>query len=171
LCFAYTGGFGLYAKKGGAAKITNIEISRASLDLLEENMKINGWDPESTENIQGDVFELLRTYRDASRKFDMVILDPPKFAQSARQVKKAARGYKDINLLALKLLKPGGVLLTFSCSGHIEPALFQKIVFDAAMDAGRQAQIIRRLDQSADHPVCLQFPEGHYLKGLLCRVW
>jgi 23S rRNA (cytosine1962-C5)-methyltransferase len=100
-----------------------------------------------------------------------VILDPPKFAQSARQVKKAARGYKDINLLAVKLIKSGGVLFTFSCSGHIAAPLFQKIVADAALDADRQLQIIEHLSQASDHPVALNFPEGHYLKGLICRVW
>lgn len=170
-CFAYTGGFGLYAHKGGAQNVTNIEISKSALSILRQNMEINGMDPSKMENTSGDVFELLRKYRDAARQFDMVILDPPKFAQSVRQVKKAARGYKDINLLAAKLIKSGGVLFTFSCSGHIAAPLFQKIVADAALDADRQLQIIEHLSQAPDHPVALNFPEGHYLKGLICRVW
>lgn len=170
-CFAYTGGFGLSAQKGGADHVTNLEISKSALSILRENMEINGMDPTGMENTSGDVFELLRKYRDSARQFDVAILDPPKFAQSARQVKKAARGYKDINLLAVKLIKPGGVLFTFSCSGHIPAPLFQKIVADAALDAGRQLQIIRHLSQAADHPVALNFPEGHYLKGFICRVW
>ena len=170
-CFAYTGGFGLYAHKGGAQNVTNIETSKSALSILRQNMEINGMDPSKMENTSGDVFELLRKYRDADRQFDMVILDPPKFAQSVRQVKKAARGYKDINLLAAKLIKSGGVLFTFSCSGHIAAPLFQKIVADAALDADRQLQIIEHLSQAPDHPVALNFPEGHYLKGLICRVW
>jgi len=170
-CFAYTGGFGLYAHKGGAQNVTNIEMSKSALSILRQNMEINGMDPSKTENTSGDVFELLRKYRDSARQFDMVILDPPKFVQSVRQVKKAARGYKDINLLAAKLIKSGGVLFTFSCSGHISAPLFQKIVADAALDADRQLQIIQHLSQAPDHPVALNFPEGHYLKGLICRVW
>lgn len=170
-CFAYTGGFGLYAHKGGARCVTNIEMSKTALDILQKNMAINGFADKPGEIVSGDVFELLRKYRDSARQFDMVILDPPKFAQTSRQVKKAARGYKDINLFAIKLIKPGGVLFTFSCSGHVSPALFQKIVSDAALDANRQVQIIRHLGQAPDHPVSLNFPEGHYLKGLLCRVW
>jgi 23S rRNA (cytosine1962-C5)-methyltransferase len=170
-CFAYTGGFGLFAHRGGARNVTNIEMSKSALSILRQNMEINGMDPSNTENTTGDVFEFLRKYRDSGRQFDMVILDPPKFAQSAHQVKKAARGYKDINLLAAKLIKPGGVLFTFSCSGHIPAPLFQKIVADAALDSDRQLQIIRYLSQAPDHPVALNYPEGHYLKGLLCRVW
>ncbi len=170
-CFAYTGGFGLYAHWGEARSVTNIEMSRTALEILERNMVLNGFRDKKTENTSGDVFALLRKYRDSARQFDMVILDPPKFAQSSQQVKKAARGYKDINLFAIKLIKPGGVLFTFSCSGHVSPALFQKIVSDAALDADRQVQIIRHLDQAPDHPVSLNFPEGHYLKGLICRVW
>jgi len=170
-CFAYTGAFGLYGYKGGAQSVTNIEMSKPALDILQQNMAINGFAGSKGENASGDVFELLRKYRDSARQFDMVILDPPKFAQTSRQVKKAARGYKDINLFAIKLIRPGGVLFTFSCSGHISPALFQKIVSDAALDANRQAQIIRYLGQAPDHPVSLNFPEGHYLKGLFCRVW
>lgn len=131
---------------------------------------MNGFDPNKIENIEGDVFQFLRQFRDAGREFDLIILDPPKFAESTSQVQKASRGYKDINLLAFKLLKPGGILFTFSCSGHISLELFQKIVADAALDAGRGAQVIRYLSQAADHPIALNFPEGRYLKGLVCRI-
>jgi 23S rRNA (cytosine1962-C5)-methyltransferase len=113
---------------------------------------------------------VLRSFRDEGRRFDMVILDPPKFARSKAELDGATRGYKDINLLALKLLAPGGLLATFSCSGLVTPDLFQKIVFGASVDAGRDAQIIAKLGQGADHPILLSFPEGEYLKGLLCRV-
>jgi 23S rRNA (cytosine1962-C5)-methyltransferase len=122
------------------------------------------------EYLQADVFKQLRSFRDAARQFDLIVLDPPKFADSRQQLDRASRGYKDINLLAIKLLRAGGHLFTFSCSGLMEPALFQKIVADAALDAGRETQIIRRMGQAADHPTALSFPEGHYLKGLLCRV-
>jgi len=120
--------------------------------------------------IQGDVFQQLRMLRDRARTYDLIILDPPKFAPTTAQVERAARGYKDINLLAFKLLSPGGLLVTFSCSGGVSAELFQKIVAGAALDAGVDAQIIERLQQDVDHPVALNFPEGEYLKGLVCRV-
>ena len=134
-------------------------------------MELNGFALNTVENINADVFQTLRSFRDSRRRFDLVILDPPKFASSARHVAQAARGYKDINLLAFKLIRPGGILFTFSCSGHINAALFQKITADAAVDAGRRVQILRHLEQSADHAVSLNFPESAYLKGLICRVW
>ncbi len=168
--FAYTGGFGVWALKGGAANVVNLEASAAALDLAGHNLALNGLDASKVENIAGDVFKVLRQYRDARRQFDLIILDPPKFAESRSQVERAARGYKDINLLAFKLLGPGGLLFTFSCSGLITPGLFQKIVAGAALDAGRDAQILQRLTQAPDHPVALNFPEGEYLKGLVCRV-
>ena len=108
--------------------------------------------------------------RDAGTRFDAVVLDPPKFVHSADQVAAGSRGYKDINMLGLALVRPGGVLATFSCSGHVDAALFQKIVAGAAVDAGRTAQILERLSQPADHPVATEFPEGDYLKGLILRV-
>ncbi len=117
-----------------------------------------------------DVFQLLRRYRDEGRRFDLIVLDPPKFAETRALVQRAARGYKDINLLAFKLLAPGGLLFTFSCSGAIDAPLFQKIVADAALDAGRPAQVVGHMSQPADHPVALPFPEAAYLKGLLCRA-
>ncbi len=169
-CFAYTGGFGLWALQGGAGSLTNVDTSADALALARRNIDRNGLDSQRVENISADVFQLLRKFRDADRKFDLIVLDPPKFAGSAGQVKRAARGYKDINLLAMKLLRPGGTLFTFSCSGHIDPPLFQKIVAGAALDAGADVRIIRFLSQGADHPVALPFPEGLYLKGLVCRV-
>ncbi len=169
-CFAYTGGFALAALRGGAMKVTNIESSADALALAGKNAELNGFDQGRIENVQGDTFDILRRYRDSRREFDMVILDPPKFVNSARQLQRGSRGYKDINLLAMKLLKQNGILITFSCSGHLSPELFQKIVADAALDAGREAGIIQYLSQSSDHPVALNFPEGRYLKGLICHV-
>jgi 23S rRNA (cytosine1962-C5)-methyltransferase len=169
-CFAYTGGFGVAALKAGARHVTNVDMSSAALELSAQNIALNDLDPGRIEHVEADVFKQLRYYRDAARRFDVIVLDPPKFADSRAQVGRASRGYKDINLLAIKLLRAGGHLFTFSCSGLMEPELFQKIVADAALDAGRDAQIIRRLNQAADHPTALNFPEGHYLKGLLCRV-
>jgi 23S rRNA (cytosine1962-C5)-methyltransferase len=169
-CFSYTGGFGLFALKGGARHVTNVEASADALALGRENAAINGYGPDRIRDIQGDVFQVLRGFRENLRRFDLIVMDPPKFAESAGQLQRAARGYKDINLLAFRLLRPGGCLFTFSCSGHMVPDLFQKIIADAALDAGCEAQIIGRLNQSADHPVALPFPESHYLKGLICRV-
>ena len=169
-CFAYSGEFGVYALKYGAKKVTNIEASAEALALARRNIEVNGLDSTKVELVQGDVFKVLRKYRDSRRQFDLIILDPPKFAESRNQLKGACRGYKDINLLALKLLRPGGILFTFSCSGLMAPDLFQKIVADAALDAQRNTQIVQRLSQASDHPVALNFPEGSYLKGLVCRV-
>ena len=136
--------------------------------LGRENVQLNGGQAESVEWCEGDVFQVLRKFRDEDRSFDMIILDPPKFAPTAAQARKASRGYKDINLLAFKLLRSGGILVTFSCSGGIDAALFQKIVASAALDAGVNAQIVEHLSQGGDHPVALNFPEGAYLKGLVC---
>lgn len=168
--FAYTGAFGVHALAAGAAKVTNLETSASALDMARNNAALNGLDDSRIENVEGDVFKILRQYRDSRRTFDLIVLDPPKFADSKAVLEKAARGYKDINLLALKLLKSDGILMTFSCSGLLDPALFQKIVADAALDAKREARIVARLSQGADHPVSLAFPEGSYLKGLVVRV-
>ena len=168
--FAYTGGFGVCALKGGAARVTNVESSSDALTLAMRNVELNGLNAAQVENVAGDVFQVLRQYRDSRREFDLIVLDPPKFAESLSQIERAGRGYKDINLLAFKLLRSGGVLFTFSCSGLLAPELFQKIVAGAALDAGREAQIIQRLAQAPDHPTLLSFPEGSYLKGLVCRV-
>ncbi|HQM36537.1 MAG TPA: class I SAM-dependent methyltransferase [Candidatus Marinimicrobia bacterium] len=169
-CFAYTGGFAVAALSAGAIKVTNIETSADALELLNRNIALNGFAPARVENLTDDVFQVLRKFRDQGRSFDLIILDPPKFAESKSQIERASRGYKDINLLAFKLLRPGGILFTFSCSGQISPELFQKIVADSALDAGKSAQILVWLNQSADHPTALNFPEGHYLKGLVCVV-
>jgi 23S rRNA (cytosine1962-C5)-methyltransferase len=169
-CFSYTGGFGIAALLGGAKHVTQMDSSEPALDIARQNAELNGLDPAASEYLCGDVFKELRKYRDSRRDFDLIILDPPKFVESRSQLEGGARGYKDINLLAFKLLRPGGLLFTFSCSGLMEMPLFQKIVADAALDAGRSAQILAVLNQSPDHPVALNFPEGAYLKGLLCRA-
>lgn len=167
--FSYSGGFGLAALSGGASRVVNIDTSSQTLELASANAELNGFDMSRMENITGDVFAELRRLRAEEQQFDVIVLDPPKFAENSRQVIKAARGYKDINRVAMQLLRPGGYLFTFSCSGHVIPALFQKIVADAALDAGCDIQIIRQLGQAADHPVLTTFPEGWYLKGLICR--
>lgn len=169
--FAYTGGFGLAAQAAGAASVTHVESSAALLDEIRANAEASGLDATAAEYVEGNVFSVLRGFRAEERRFDLVVLDPPKFADSRGRVEAAARGYKDINLLACQLLAPGGHLATFSCSGVLEAALFGKIVADAAVDAGRDGRILRRFHQAPDHPVALAFPEGRYLKGLLCRVW
>ncbi|MFP4439325.1 MAG: class I SAM-dependent rRNA methyltransferase [Chloroflexaceae bacterium] len=168
--FCYSGGFTLYAALAGARSITAVDSSAAALALLQEHLQLNQVETPVTP-VAGDVFHLLRQYRNEGRQFDVVILDPPKFAHSQAQVDRATRGYKDINLLALQLLRPGGILATFSCSGVISSDLFQKVIFGAALDARRDVQVLERFTQAADHPVLLTFPEGEYLKGLLCRVW
>jgi 23S rRNA (cytosine1962-C5)-methyltransferase len=169
-CFSYTGGFGVAALLGGATHVVQMDSSGPALEIAKQNAALNGLDPAASETIEGDVFKELRRFRDSRREFDLIILDPPKFVESRSQLDKGARGYKDINLLAFKLLRPGGLLFTFSCSGHMEMPLFQKIVADSALDAGRNGQILAVLNQSPDHPIALNFPEGAYLKGLLCRA-
>ncbi|MDI6770221.1 MAG: class I SAM-dependent methyltransferase [Anaerolineales bacterium] len=174
-CFCYTGGFTVHALAGGAKSVLSVDSSADALALCRENVALNSSllpQPSSLitphSSLNGDVFQLLRKFRDQGRQFDLIILDPPKFAPTAAQTEKAARGYKDINLLAFKLLRSGGLLVTFSCSGGIDAALFQKIIASAALDAGVEAQIVEHLSQGADHPVALNFPEGAYLKGLVC---
>jgi len=169
-CFSYTGGFAVNAFKGGAKTVTLIEDSIEALNQARDNIARNNFSSDIYEFINGDAFQVLRKFRDERRRFDLVILDPPKFAPTKAQAERAARGYKDINLLAFKLLRPGGLLVTFSCSGGIDALLFQKIVAAAALDAGVDARILRRLRQGPDHPVALNFPEGEYLKGLVVEV-
>ncbi|MFO7936943.1 MAG: class I SAM-dependent methyltransferase [Kiritimatiellia bacterium] len=168
--FSYTGGFGIAAVSARAASVTHVDISGQALETAEKNTALNTCEVKDSVFIQGDVFNVLRKFRDEARFFDVVVLDPPKFATSKGRLIKAARGYKDINLLGMKLLKPGGILATFSCSGLMTSRLFHKVVADAAIDAGRDVQVLKRLQQGSDHPEGLCFPEGLYLKGLLCRI-
>jgi len=165
--FCYTGGFSIAALAGGATRVCAVESSKDAIQIARENLAANPLDASKIEFVQADVFSHLRTLRDRNEKFGLIVLDPPKFAPSAAQVQKAARAYKDINLWALKLLAPGGLLATFSCSGGVSAELFQSIVAGAAVDAGGEAKIIERFGAAADHPVALEFPEGEYLKGLL----
>jgi 23S rRNA (cytosine1962-C5)-methyltransferase len=167
-CFSYTGGFTLSALASGARSVTAVESSGAALELAHANAELNGLPP--AEWIEGDVFQRLRQFRDQSREFDLIVLDPPKFAPTAAHAERASRAYKDINLLAFKLLRPSGALMSFSCSGGISADLFHKIIAGAALDAGVSARIEAWLHAAPDHPVALNFPEGEYLKGLICRV-
>ncbi|WP_114984641.1 class I SAM-dependent rRNA methyltransferase [Cyclonatronum proteinivorum] len=169
-CFSYTGGFSLAAAKNGAKHITSIDVSAEALQLAQENAALNGFSADRFEWVQEDVFQTLRRFTQEGRSFDGIILDPPKFAHTASQAQRAARGYKDINRLAFGLLRPGGWLATFSCSGGVNAELFQKIVASAALDAGAEAAITGLYHQSADHPVRLSVPETAYLKGLHCRI-
>jgi 23S rRNA (cytosine1962-C5)-methyltransferase len=169
-CFCYTGGFSLYALRGGAKSVLSIDASEGALELARRNVELNGLDASKAEWQCADVFDALRKLRDQNRKFDLIVLDPPKFAPTAAFAEKASRAYKDINLLGFKLLRPGGLLFTYSCSGGISDDLFQKIIAGAALDAGVDAQIVKKLHAAADHPVLLSFPEGAYLKGLVLRV-
>lgn len=166
--FCYSGGFALNALAGGAKSVTAVDSSADALALARGNAELNKLGP--AEWLEGDVFLMLRRFRDQARSFDFIVLDPPKFAPTVAHAEKAARAYKDINLLAFKLLRPGGRLATFSCSGGVGAELFQKIVAGAALDAGVDARIEEWLHAAPDHPVALHFPEGEYLKGLICRV-
>ncbi|GAC1645812.1 MAG: class I SAM-dependent methyltransferase [Herpetosiphon sp.] len=169
-CFSYTGGFELQAALAGAASIMAIDSSTDALVAARQNLRRNGiFVP--VEQVEGNVFGELRRLRSEERLFDVIVLDPPRFAGNASQIDRATHGYKDINLLAMQLLRPGGVLATFSCSGLISTDLFQKVIFGAAVDAQRDVQILEQLRQGPDHPVLLSFPESAYLKGLICRVW
>jgi len=169
-CFSYTGGFGVYAAGAGATEVWQVDESAEALRLARRNMELNGFAAPADHYLERDVFQLLREYRDRGRRFDLIVLDPPKFAFAQSQVERACRGYKDINRLAMGLLRPEGILASFSCSGAISQELFQKVLFGAALDARREVQIIETLTQAEDHPVLLSFPEAAYLKGLVCRV-
>ena len=168
-CFSYTGGFAVNSLLGDAEYVTLVDSSADALDIAKENIALNNLPLDRVKIVEQDVFKYLRALRDSGQTFDLVILDPPKFAPTAAQVERAARGYKDINLLALKVLKPGGYLLTFSCSGGVSEDLFQKIIAGAMLDAECEAAILKRLHQACDHPVALNFPEGAYLKGFLIQ--
>jgi 23S rRNA (cytosine1962-C5)-methyltransferase len=167
-CFSYTGGFTLNALRGGAKSVMTIDSSALALHTARANAQLNGL-PDA-EYLEADVFQTLRKLRDQGRSFDVIVLDPPKLAPTAAHAERASRAYKDINLFALKMLRPGGHLMTYSCSGGIAPDLFQKIVAGAALDAKVDVRVEMWLHAAADHPVALNFPESEYLKGLLCRV-
>ena len=175
-CFCYTGGFGLAAAAGGAKSVTQVDISHEAIELAKRNEVLTfGGQRQSARtptvrHEEADVFQYLRKCRDEGKSFDLIVLDPPKFAATKAQVEKAARGYKDINLLAMKLLRPNGILATFSCSGAMTADLFDKVLAEAALDAHRDFQMIGRTRQAADHPVALSFPEGLYLKGVILRA-
>jgi 23S rRNA (cytosine1962-C5)-methyltransferase len=169
--FCYTGGFSLQALAGGATQVLSIDSSGPALEQARANLAMNpGLPADRAEWTQADVFLALRELRQAGRGFDVIVLDPPKFAPSAAHAARASRAYKDINLLGFRLLNPGGLLMSYSCSGGIGLELFQKIVAGAALDTGRDARIVHRLQGSADHPIGLAYPEGEYLKGLLVQV-
>lgn len=169
-CFCYTGGFGIYALGGGAEHVYQVDVSKGALKIAKELVMLNSLPTAKITHTEADVFSYLRKCRDRGESYDFIVLDPPKFIEAKDHLAKGSRGYKDINLLALKLLAPGGMLATFSCSGLVDMALFQKIVADACVDSGRNVQIIGRFGQPADHPVSLSFPEGQYLKGLLLQA-
>ena len=165
--FSYTGGFGVYAAAGGASSVTEVDVSEPALSMAERNHRLNG---TSSTGWAADAFEWTREKVSEGELWDLIVCDPPAFARSRRDVDRAARGYKDINLQSMRLCAPGALLATFSCSGHIDADLFQKIIFGAARDAGRSVSILRRLGAGEDHPVSLDCPEGEYLKGLLLRI-
>jgi 23S rRNA (cytosine1962-C5)-methyltransferase len=169
-CFCYTGGFSLAAMKGGAKRVVSIDSSGEALNTAQKNVQANGFDAERATWLDADAFKTLRRLHEEGERFDLVVLDPPKFAASREHVDRAARAYKDINLTGFKLLRPGGLLFTYSCSGAIDAELFQKIVAGAAADAKVDARIIKRLGAGVDHPLLTAFPEGEYLKGLLLQI-
>ena len=168
-CFSYTGGFGLAAAAAGASLVVDVDASADALALARKNEALNACPGTTFEYVEADVFKQLRRYRDEGRQFDLVVLDPPKFADAKSGLMRALRGYKDINLIAMKLLRPGGVLATFSCSGAVTPEIFGKVCAEAAFDSGRDFQTVARTGHGADHPVSLAFPEGADLKGLVLR--
>ncbi|WP_409075471.1 23S rRNA (cytosine(1962)-C(5))-methyltransferase RlmI [Pantoea sp. C3] len=169
-CFSYTGGFAVSALMGGCREVISVDTSQDALDVARQNVELNNLDVSRAQFQRDDVFKLLRRYRDSGEKFDLIVMDPPKFVENKNQLMGACRGYKDINMLAIQLLNPGGVLMTYSCSGLMATDLFQKIIADAAIDAGREVQFIEQFRQAADHPVIASYPEGLYLKGFACRV-
>ena len=162
--FSYSGAFGAYAAAGGASSITNVDVSARAIDMARENTELNGF---TGEHIVADAFQYVRGKQGP---FDLLICDPPAFAKSRNDVERAARGYKDVNLYAMRLVAPGGLMMTFSCSGHMSLDLFQKVIFAAALDAGRHVSIVRRLTAGPDHPVSIYCPEGEYLKGFLLEI-
>ena len=169
-CFSYTGGFSLNAFRAGASEVVSVDSSALALETLKRNVEINSFNNIPHRLIQSDVNKQLRAFREAGEKFNLIILDPPKYAPTRSALTKASRAYKDLNRLALLLLEEGGLLATFSCSGAVDMSMFKQILAWAALDAGKEVQFIEQFAQPADHPVRSSFPEGEYLKGLLCRV-
>lgn len=169
-CFSYSGGFSLNAFAQGAAEVTSVDSSALAIETLKQNIALNGFDAAKHIAIQSDVNKQLRQFNDEDKKFDIVILDPPKYAPSRSALDRAARAYKDLNRRGLMLLESGGLLATFSCSGAVDIETFKQIIAWAALDAGKEVQIIKQFCQPEDHPIRLSFPEGEYLKGLLLRV-
>lgn len=169
-CFSYSGGFSLNAMKNGAAQVISVDSSALALETLKRNIEINSFNKIPHQLIQSDVNKQLRVFRESNEKFDLIVLDPPKYAPSRSALTKASRAYKDLNRTAMLLLNEGGLLATYSCSGAVDISLFKQILAWAALDAGKEVQFIQQFCQPADHPVRSSFPEGEYLKGLLCRV-
>jgi 23S rRNA (cytosine1962-C5)-methyltransferase len=170
-CFCYTGGFTLNSLKNGAASVTSVDSSALALETLEENIRLNKFEGTEHNAIKSDVNVQLRKFRDEGKTFDVIVLDPPKYAPSRSALDRASRAYKDLNRLGMQLLNRGGLLATFSCSGAMDMETFKQVLAWAALDAGKQVQFIYQFHQPEDHPVRASFPEGEYLKGLLCRVW
>lgn len=169
-CFSYSGGFSLNAFRESAAEVISVDSSALALETLKRNIESNGFGKIPHQLIQSDVNKQLRLFRDENQKFDIIVLDPPKYAPSRSALTKASRAYKDLNRMAMLLLNEGGLLATFSCSGAVDIGTFKQIIAWAALDAGKEVQFIQQFAQAADHPVRSSFPEGEYLKGLLCRV-
>lgn len=166
-CFGYSGAFTVACLAGGAKRVVTVDTSKTSLELAKENVALNGFEVKDEDFVVADVFQFLR---DTSDPTDFIVLDPPAFAKSKAALQRASRGYKDINFNAIRLLPKGGLLMTFSCSGHVSTELFQKILFAASQDAGRSLQILTRLGHGFDHPINIYHPEGEYLTGALCLV-
>ncbi len=169
-CFSYTGAVAVHCLAAGAAHVTNMDVSGPALATAQRQLALNSLDTTRSTQVEADVFAELRKYRAEGRRFDLIVLDPPKFVENKQHLTQACRGYKDINLLALQLLNNDGILATFSCSGLMPEELFHKVVADAALDAGRSVQFLEKLSQDRDHAVLSTYPEGYYLKGLICRV-
>ncbi|QTE36404.1 class I SAM-dependent rRNA methyltransferase [Mucilaginibacter gossypii] len=170
-CFCYTGGFTLNSLKEGAASVTSVDSSALAIETLAENIRLNKLDATKHTAIKSDVNVQLRKFRDEGEKFDVIVLDPPKYAPSRSALTRASRAYKDLNRLGMLLLNEGGLLATYSCSGAMDMETFKQVIAWAALDAGKQVQFIYQFHQPEDHPVRASFPEGEYLKGLLCRVF
>jgi 23S rRNA (cytosine1962-C5)-methyltransferase len=170
-CFCYTGGFTLNSLDNGATSVTSVDSSALAIETLKENIKLNKLDAEKHITIQSDVNKQLRVFKEQDEKFDIIVLDPPKYAPSRSALDRASRAYKDLNRLAMLLLNNGGLLATFSCSGAMDMETFKQVLAWAALDAGKQVQFIHQFCQPEDHPVRASFPEGEYLKGLLCKVF